>query len=138
MKKILITITLCILGLSMNAQTANNQQFIKRYNKLVDRVQVKYAENADSVAAWKAERKAIQVLYKEKYRDSFSDDELEEYSSLNAQYRSKMTEMKLNDLGERVDSIGSKVSKNVKRTGKKISGFITGLKKQSDANRKSK
>jgi len=136
MKKILMFVSFCLLCFALNAQTANNQKFLNRYTKLVKRVQVEYSQNPDSVAAWKAERKAIQTLYKEKYRDSFSDEEIEEYSSLNAQYKSKMTEMKLNDLGEKVDSIGSNVRKNVKRTSKKVSGFIEGLKKQSDANRK--
>lgn len=137
MKKVLSLIILSTVCLCATAQTkpSSNQKFLKRCEKLVDRVQLKYAQNADSVDAWKAERIKIKNLYKERYNAAFNDEEIERYMELSAEYKSKMTEMNLNNLGEKVDSVGAKVSRSMQRTGKKVSGFVKGLKKQSDKNR---
>lgn len=135
MKKILAIFMMSIMCLSISAQTATNQKFLNRYDSLVARIQDKYADKTDSIAAWKAERKSIQTLYKEKYKAQFSDSELEKYYELNALYKSKMAKYQLNDLGTQADSIGNKVSKKAKRIGKAVNGFIKGLKKQSDSNK---
>lgn len=137
MKKVLSLIILSAVCLCATAQTkpSSNQKFLKRCEKLVDRVQLKYAQNADSVDAWKAERIKIKNLYKERYNAAFNDEEIERYMELSAEYKSKMTEMNLNNLGDKVDSVGAKVSRSMQRTGKKVSGFVKGLKKQSDKNR---
>ena len=139
MKKILSIVLLCAVCMGASAQksVSANQKFLKRFEKLVARVDDKYAQNADSVAAWKSERSKIKTLYKERYKEAFSDDELEKYSELNGEYNSRMTEMKLNDLSEKMDSVGAKVGRSMQRTGKKVSGFVKGLKKKSDQNRNS-
>ena len=137
MKKTLTIIMMFALCIGASAQTSTtaNKKFLKRCEALVTRIDDRYAQNADSVAAWKAERKNIQTLYKERYKSAFSDDELEEYSKITTQYKTKMTDLKLDNLGEKLDTIGSKMSRSMKRTGKKVSGFFKGLKAQSDSNR---
>lgn len=139
MKKIISIMMLCFVCVTLSAQTdtASHRKFLNRYSALIARMKDKYVDNPDSVAAWKLERKNIQNLYKERYKYTFTDDELEEYYSLNTQYKTRVTEMNLNDLSEQLDTIGSRVGKEINRTGKKVSGFLKGLKRQSDSNRKS-
>lgn len=137
MKKYFLSIILmatCTLSSAQSAKTAN-EKFLDRFSKLITRIDSKYADNADSVEVWKAERKSIQILYKERYKEKFTDEELEKYANLNGRYRSKMTELHLSDLSEKMDTLGSKIDRGVRRTGKKISGFIKGMKEQSDKNR---
>lgn len=138
MKKTFLVFLLLSAFICSSAQTkkTESRKFLDRYTALIKRMDVKYSENVDSLYAWKVERSKIRTLYKEKYRFVFSDDEIEEYSSLNAQYTSRSAEFKLDKLGEKVDTIGQKVSRTIKKTGKKLSGVLKGLKQQSDANRK--
>lgn len=138
MKKNFILIMMLLSCTCASAQSSKSasQQFLDRFTRLVARVDVKYADNPDSVDVWKTERKNIQILYKERYKEKFTDDELEKYASINGRYRSKMTELHLSDLSEKMDTLGSIIDRGVRRTKKKVSGFIKGMKEQSDKNRK--
>lgn len=132
---LIILFCACTFASAQTAQTAN-QKFLNRFSELVKRIKPEFANEEDSVAAWRAERKNIQLLYKERYRNIFTDEEIEQYASLNGQYRSKMTDIHLSDLSEKMDTLGSKVERGVRRTSRRVSGFVKGLKKQSDQNRK--
>lgn len=138
MKKIIFFILCFVPVASIYAQseTTDSQKFLKRYEMLISRIQDRYSQNEDSVYAWKEERNKIKTLYKERYNAKFTDEEIEKYTELSAVYRSKMAEYNLNNFGEKMDSVGQKVSRSVHRTSKKVSGFLKGLKKQSDRNRK--
>lgn len=137
MKKILTVLMLFAAVIVANAQTdaADNVKFLNRYSALIKRMKPEHSENIDSLYAWSAERKKIKVLYTERYRRLLTDDQLEEYSAMTAQYKSKSAEFKLDKFSEKMDTLGTKVSKSLQRTGRKVSGLIKGLKAQSDANR---
>lgn len=138
MKRTFAIMMMCIACLTISAQTSDaaNKKFMKRFESLIERMNKYEGENEDSIAAWKSERSKIATLYKERYRASFSDEQLEDYASLTAQYKSRMTELRLGGLSEEMDSLGSRVGRGVRRAGKKVSGFIDGVKKQSDKNRR--
>lgn len=137
MKRLLLLAVFISAALWGYAQSnvVSNELFLNRFEKLVKKMNEKDAQCVDSVYAWKAERKKIQILYRERYRYLFSDDQIEEYSTLSYTYKSKLTEYKLEKIGEQVDSIGSKISKSLNRKSRQVSGFLKGLKKQSDENR---
>lgn len=140
MKNYFVIFLMCFASLSMSAQNQgnSNDKFMKRFANLIERMNKFEGESEDSIAIWKNERNKIAVLYKERYRESLDDDQLQEYASLAAQYKSRMTEIKLGDFNEEMDSLGTRVSRGLRRAGKKVSGFIEGVKKQSDKNRKKK
>lgn len=137
MKKIVSIVMLFVFCLTISAQEqiSNNQKFLDRYSLLIKRMKPEYASNVDSLYAWKAENKKIKTLYSERYKYLFTDEELEEYSSLATQYKTRVAEYKLDKFGEKMDTLGNRVTKSLQKTGRKFSGFIKGLKEQSDKNR---
>lgn len=123
-------------GKSIQTGNSDSRKFLNRYSKLIGRVKAEYYNNEDSVYAWKSERKKIKNLYSQRYKYLFTDDEMDEYYELNAKYMTKSKDIRFGKFEEKLDTVGSEVSRTLNRTGRKVSGFLKGLKKQSDENRR--
>ena len=136
MKKFLSIAFMLLICSGAFAQTEGSTKLLKRYSALVERVSEKYMDNPDSVAAWRAERKLIQELYKARYKSQFTDDEIEQYFTINTKYRKKTSQAQLNDLGEKVDSLGNTLGKHFNRLSRKLSGVLKEINNQSEENRK--
>lgn len=138
MKQFVSILVICFLCTGTHAQVEKplNEKFLERFNRLVCRVNENYSQNVDSVYAWKSERKKIQLLYRERYKYLFSDDQIVYYNELSVKYRRKMIDYDIERIGEKVDTLGVRVANRLNRTGKKISGFLKGVKNKSDENRR--
>lgn len=119
----------------MSAQAQNKpdtKAFLNRCSALVQRLNPSYTTCTDSVVAWKQERIAIKALYKNTYKPVMTNDEVSQYTSYATQYKKFMADAKLEKFGEnlneKADTVGKKLSRGFKRVKAKVSGAIDGMK----------
>jgi hypothetical protein len=56
-----------------------------------------------------------------------TDEQLSKYTELRTRYQKKVVDRTASKVGEKIDSVGQKVIKGVKKTGSKVSGFLKGI-----------
>ena len=83
----------------------------------------------DSIKTWRKERKKLRKEYRKLYSDTFTDEQAKRYYKLKGQFNKHITTLQLEDMGETLNEAGKKAKKSMKRTGKKIQGWIEGFSK---------
>ena len=121
-----------VTSFKQTPQGGDNAAFLLRCQKLADRMAVidsLKTVSPDSITEWKKERNAIKTEYKTTFKQRLTDDEAKRYYAFASQYNKRLTTLKANDVGDAINDTGTEVTDAVKRTGKKIQGWIEGLKK---------
>ena len=117
---------------SQSVEKNNNERFLNRFESLINRMSIidKMEEvPEDSIKTWRKERKKLRKEYRKLYNDTFTDEQAKRYYKLKGQFNKHITTLQLEDMGETLNEAGKKAKKSMKRTGKKIQGWIEGFSK---------
>lgn len=117
---------------SQNVEKNNNERFLNQFESLINRMSIidKMEEvPEDSIKTWRKERKKLRKEYRKLYSDTFTDEQAKRYYKLKGQFNKHITTLQLEDMGETLNEAGKKAKKSMKRTGKKIQGWIEGFSK---------
>lgn len=117
---------------SQSVEKNNNERFLNQFESLINRMSIidKMEEvPEDSIKTWRKERKKLRKEYRKLYSDTFTDEQAKRYYKLKGQFNKHITTLQLEDMGETLNEAGKKAKKNMKRTGKKIQGWIEGFSK---------
>ena len=120
MKKGLIVLGLLMMCLTGWAQESKVDSFLERYHALVVMVEAEKTITDENYEVYSAK-------YHETYKAMMTDEQISKYTELRTRYQKKVVGRTASKVGEKVDSVGQKVIKGVKKTGSKVSGFLKGI-----------
>ena len=81
----------------------------------------------ENYEVYSAKYDELTAEYHETYKAMMTDEQISKYTELRTRYQKKVVGRTASKVGEKVDSVGQKVIKGVKKTGSKVSGFLKGI-----------
>lgn len=127
MKKGLIVLGLMMMCLTGWAQESKVDSFLERYHALVVMVEAEKTITDENYEVYSAKYDELTAEYHETYKAMMTDEQISKYTELRTRYQKKVVGRTASKVGEKVDSVGQKVIKGVKKTGSKVSGFLKGI-----------
>ena len=127
MKKKMMISMLLLMCLTGWAQESGVDSFLERYQALVVMVEAEDVISDDEYKVFSEKYDQMKHEYHHQYKEQMTDDQLSRYAELRTRYQKKVVDRTATKVGEKIDSVGQKVIKGVKKTGSKVGGFIKGL-----------
>jgi predicted small integral membrane protein len=127
MRKSILVIVLAMMSLAMNAQTNSVSAYLANYKNFVTSVQKMKSIDNDEYLKLDSMYEALTTQYHDTYKAKMTDDQISTYMKYRTSYKKYLTARRAASLTTNVDTVGHKVTKAVKRTGSKVSGFIKGV-----------
>lgn len=116
-----------MMSLVMNAQTNSVSAYLANYKNFVTSVQKMKSIDNDEYLKLDSMYEALTTQYHDTYKAKMTDDQISTYMKYRTSYKKYLTARRAASLTTNVDTVGHKVTKAVKRTGSKVSGFIKGV-----------
>jgi hypothetical protein len=127
MKKTLIVSGLLMMCLTGWAQKGEVDHFLERYQAFVVMVEAEKTITDEDYTLFSTKYDQLTTEYHETYKAMMTDEQLSKYTELRTRYQKKVVDRTASKVGDKIDSVGQKVIKGVKKTGSKVSGFLKGI-----------
>lgn len=130
MKKSIMIIGLSIMCLTLSAQTGTVSSYLAKYKGFVDNVDKMKAISNDEYQTVDSTYEALTSEYHDTYKAKMTNSQISTYMQYRTRYKKLLTVKRSAELTNNLDTVGNSVTKTVKRTGSKVSGFIKGVFKK--------
>ena len=122
---VLVTLWMALCAINISAQKADD--FLSRYKRFLNGV-----ESLKSVTPHDYQRidSVYEMLtdeYHTTYKAKMTNNQLSTYTAYRTRYKKKMAFLESKKLTEAVDTTGNVITKAVKKSSAKVSGFLKGL-----------
>lgn len=115
------------MSIAMQAQTGSVSEYLARYNSFVASVEKMKTIDNDEYLKLDSAYEALTSEYHDTYKAKMTNSQVSTYMKYRTRYKRLLTARRAAVVTNNLDTVGNKVTKSVKRTGSKVSGFIKGV-----------